>query len=80
MPSRPYPTPAPDLSSLTGPRALQPGETAPQCAIHQRPYICPSCAGAVGGRHKSPLKTRKARRNGKKGGRPPAKRTRRKSA
>lgn len=61
MSTRRYPETV-DGSSLTGRHAVQPGER-PECAVHHRPMVCPSCIGAAGGRKRSERKTMTARLN-----------------
>lgn len=47
--------------------------SAPHCPIHPAVTLrCPACAGSKGGSATSPAKTRAARENAKKGGRPNA--------
>lgn len=47
-------------------------DLAPRCDMHPTTVlVCPSCIGAHGGKVRSPRKQKAARRNGKKGGRPP---------
>lgn len=42
-------------------------ECAPECPIHHRPLLCPSCLGARGGAKTSPAKKKSSAKNGKLG-------------
>lgn len=43
--------------------AMSKHECAPECPVHHRPLVCPSCLGAKGGRKTSPAKAASSKAN-----------------